>query len=370
MIAVSDATMAILQGGGFTMRARATAVLDGVVVAANVPIIDGGEEYDASLSVPERVTISVPRVADGVNWTPTLASSPLAAFGQRLRIQLGVGIGQDGVEWFDRGEFVINQSDVDGDRVTVQAVGLLALVDEARLVSPFQPTGTFVSTLRGLVEPALTLAVSAALVDRAVPTGINFDEDRLGAVQELLDAWPARMLTQPDGTLLIYPDADPAVASYALLSKNTPASTQRATITRFEGGSTRDGAYNCVVARGTAPDGGQVQGVAYDTSNSATAYGGPFNPLPVPFYFSSPLLTTSGQCQAAAKTILARKARRAYGRWDSEVVIMPLLTGEDGITVWPTTEAKDSFLTVVDTMTLPYVPNGPQNLTLRSVPRA
>lgn len=369
MITVSDQAQGILKGGNYTLRARATVTLDGLVVASNVPIADGAEEYDASLTVPERVSITVPRIADGTNWAPTGQNSPLSAFGQRLKIQLGIGLGPDGTEWFDRGEFVIYQTDVDEDQVNVQAVGLLGLIDEARLVSPYQPTGTLVSTVRGLIEPAMTVVVDPGLIDRAVPAGINFDEDRLAALQEILDAWPARALTLPNGTLYVYPDADPATASWPLLSRNTIASVQKATILRFEGGSTRDGVYNAVVARGTAADGGQVQGVAYDTSNSATAYGGPFNPLPVPYFYSSPLLTTQGQCQAAARTVLNRKTRRSYGRWDVESVPMPLLCGEDGITVWPTDLAKDCFLAVIDRMSLPYVPTGSMSLTLRSVSR-
>lgn len=372
MIAVSDAVLGVLRGGSFTLRARATITLDGVVIAANVPIIDGSEEYDASLAVPERVTIAVPRVADGINWAPTSQSSPLSAFGQRLKIQLGVDLGNDGVEWFDRGEYLIYQTDVDEDQVNVAAVGLLGLIDEARLVSPYQPSGTLTATVRGLIEPALTVAFDPGLTDRTVPAGINFDEDRLQALQEVLDAWPARAITRPDGTLYLYPDADPAAASWQVLTVNTAAlkPAQIATVVRLEGGSTRDGTFNAVVARGTAADGGQVQGVAYDRSASASAYGGPFNPLPVPFFYASPLLTTTGQCNAAANTILTRKARQSYGRWDVQMVPCPVLVGGDGIQLWQSALQRESLLTVVDKMTLPFnAAAGPMSMTLRSVSR-
>jgi Domain of unknown function (DUF5047) len=365
VITVSAQLQNILKGGGYTLHARATVTLDGLVVAGNVPIADGTEEYDASLSVPERVTITVPRIAGGYDWSPTTETSPLSAFGQRLKIQLGVDVGNDGTEWFDRGEYVIYQSTVDGDQVQVSAVGLLYLVDEARLVSPYQPTGTIVSTIRGLVEPALTVSIDPALTDRAVPAGINFDEDRLGALQEVLDAWPARALTMPDGTLSVYPDTDPAT-SWALRTKSI--SGQIATIVRLEGGSTRDGTFNAVVARGTAPDGGQLQAVAYDLSGSATSYGGPFNPLPVPFFYSSPLLTTAGQCTAAARTVLARKTRQSYGRYDVQTVPCPILSGGDTVTV--TDDTGPAFPAVIEKMSLPYTPSGPMLLTLRGTAHA
>lgn len=369
MISVSPAAAGVLRGGGFTLRARATVTLDGVTVASNVPIVDGQEEFDASLTVPERVTITVPRIdTNGFNWSPTTQNSPLSAFGQRLRVQLGVDVGTDGTEWFDRGEFVIYQSDVDGDQVHVQAVGLLSLVDEARLVSPYQPTGTMVSTVRGLIEPALTVMVDSAVVDRAVPAGINFDEDRLAALQEVLDAWPARAITLPNGVLFISADVDPTDFGWSLLSRNAAVADQAATIVRIEGGSTRDGVFNAVVARGTAADGAQVQGVAYDRSNSATAYGGPFNPLPVPFFYASPLLTTTGQCQAAAQTILTRKTRQSYGRYDVEAVPCPILLGGDAVKVWPTANLQDAVLTVIEKMTLPYTAGGgSMSMVLRGV---
>lgn len=368
MITVSDQCAAILRGGPYTLRARASVVLDGVVIAANVPIAAGGEEFDASLSVPERVTIQVPRVADGVNWAPISQSSPLSAFGQHLKIQLGVDLGNDGTEWFDRGEFVIYQTDVDEDTVNVAAVGLLGLIDEARLVSPYQPSGTIVSTIRGLIEPALTVTFDPAMIDRAVPAGINFDEDRLAALQEVLDAWPAQAITRPDGTLFVFPVGDPAVPAWTVLARATAATQQVATVIRVEGGSTRDGAFNAVVARGTAADGGQVQGVAYDRTNSATAYGGPFNPLPVPFFYASPLLTTTGQCQAAAQTVLARKTRQSYGRYDVKTVPCPILTGGDGVQLWQTTLQRESTLTVIEKMSLPYTAaGGEMSMTLRGV---
>lgn len=369
MITVSAAVQAALRGGGFTLSARASVTLDGLVVASNVPIIDGTEEYDASVAVPERVTIRVPRVANGVNWAPTTQSSPLSAFGQRLKIQLGVGVGVAGIEWFDRGEFLIVASDVDGDVVTVQAAGLLSLVAEARLVSPYQPTGTLVSTLRGLIEPALTTSVDTGLTDRAVPAGMNFDTDRLGAVNEILDAWPARASVLPNGVLSVVPDADATTAVWSLLTTASAATTQRATVVRVEGGSTRDGAFNAVVARGTAADGGQVQGVAYDLSGSATSYGGPFNPLPVPFFYASPLLTTPGQAYAAARTVLARKTRQAFGRWDVTAVPCPILVGGDPIGLWTTALAKDTQLTMIEKMTLPYT-GGAMSLTLRGAVHA
>jgi hypothetical protein len=241
--------------------------------------------------------------------------------------------------------FLIHDSQVNGDTVNVNAVGLLQWIDEARLVSPFQPTGTLLSTLRDLIEPALTVAVDATLVDRAVPAGINFDEDRLGAVNELLDAWPAVAQVDPAGYLLVTP------ATLSATPVLTISSGAGGTIINATGSSTRDGAYNVVVARGTAADGGQVQGQAYDTYGGPKTYGGPFNPLPVPFFFVSPLLTDVGECDEAAGTILARKRRESAREFTVEMVPHPAIQHGDVVTA-------DGVLCVVQGLQLPYRANG------------
>lgn len=328
----------------------------GTLLAAGVPATSAVEEGDRTLNVPERLTLTVPRLVDGVDWSPSLDNHPLAANGQTLRVKLGVGLRGTEVEWFQRGVFLIQDSQVDGDTVNVAAVGLLQLIDEAKLVSPFQPSGTLVSTLRGLIEPALTVSVDAALADRAVPAGINFDEDRLRAVYDLLDAWPADAIVDPTGYLRVGSAAQSMVPLLALTS-----TTGGTLITEPPGRSTREGAYNVVVARGTAADGGQVQSQVYDTSGGPKSYGGAFNPLPVPFFFPSPLLTTVAECTAAAATVLARKRREAAREFRVDMVPHPAIQLGDVVTA-------DGVLCVVQGLRLPYYArDGAGSLTLKTI---
>lgn len=329
------------------------------LLADDVPVDAASEETDRSLRVAERVTLSVPRLYRGESWSPVTDDHPLAANGQRLRVQLGVELAGGEVEWFQRGWFLVQDSAVDGDIVTVNAVGLLALIEEARLVSPYQPSGTLLSTLRGLVEPALTVVVDPALTDRAVPAGINYDEDRIGAVMELLDAWGADAAVTASGYLSVFP-MGPSLTPVLSLTNGAGG-----TIIQATGASTRDGAYNVVVARGTAADGGQVQGVAYDHTGPK-AYGGPFNPLPVPFYFESPLLTTVAQCTTAARTVLARRRRSNAREFTVTTVPHPGLQAGDTVSV--TTDDFTDLPCAVETLGLPYTAGGgAQTLTVRSL---
>lgn len=356
MITVSDAARSVL-GRSFVYHVRVESWLGGELLADDIPIVSGSEDSDRALSVPERVSLSVPRLDRGVTWSPVSADHPLAANGQRLKVSLGIGVGGGVVEWLTRGWVVVESAVTRGDVVDVTGVGLLSLIEEARLVSPFQPSGTLGSTLRGLVEPALTVDLSAAPTDRSVPAGMNWDEDRLGAVYELLDAWPADITVDPEGFLAVTPTSTGSPVG---------ALTDGAggTAVSVDGESTREGAANVVVARGNASDGGQVQGVAYDTAGPKRM-GGPFNPLPVPTFYYSPLLTTVAQCNAAAATILARRKRETARRFTAECVPDPTLVLGDVLTV--TTAELDAVPCSVESLTLPYTASGTMGLMLREV---
>ncbi|SCF06653.1 DUF5047 domain-containing protein [Micromonospora mirobrigensis] len=358
MIPLSTVAQSVLTRS-FKYKLRVESWLGPDLLADDVPVSSASEEADRSLRVPERVTLTIPRLSGGTSWSPVTDNHPLAANGQRLRVQLGIGVGGGQMEWIQRGWFVIQESVAEGDTVNVSAVGLLSLVEEARLVSPFQPSGTLVSTLRGLVEPTVTVVVDNGLTDRAVPSGINYDDDRLGAVMELLDAWGADAYVTEDGYLLATP-MGPSMTPVLSLTDGAGG-----TVIQASGASTRENAYNVVVARGTTADGGQVQGVAYNYTGPK-GYGGYFNPLPVPYFYESPLLTTVAQCNLAARTVLSRLNRSTAKEFRVEMVPHPALQAGD--TVQITTDDYPNLLCVVEALTLPYkADGGVQTLKLRSL---
>ena len=355
----ADAASALARS--WTMSVRVESWLADALLAEDVPVAAGSLEVDRTLRVPERVSLTVPRTTrDGASWDPAgKADHPLAAYGQELRVSVGIGLANGVVETLQLGWFTIASSETDGDTVTVEAVGQLGLIDEARFVAPFQPTGTFTTTLRALVEPALTVDLTAAPTDRAVPASMSWDEDRLGAVFELLDAWPAEARVDEAGVLVVTSATDPTVP-VATVTDGTGG-----TVVRWQGSTSRDGAVSVVVARGLAADGTQVQGAAYD-GTTALRYGGPFNPLPVPFFYFSPLLTTVAQCKAAARTVLARLRRQSSRRLAATVVPNPALQVGDLVSV--TGNGLVAAPCLVEALTLPLTPDGgPMTLGLRVV---
>ena len=362
MIEVPALVTSVLAGPAFELKVSVSSWRGGELLAAEVPIAAASEEGDRAQRIPERVTFTVPRYDRGTVWAPGAdVDHPLASNGQRLNVRLGVGTTTGVTEYFGRGWFLIDDVEADGDTVEVTAVGLLRLVDEARLVAPYQPSGTLGSTLRGLIEPGLTVDLTDAPSDRAVPAGINYDEDRLGAVLELVDAWAAEAVVTEAGYLAVEPAAAPTVAVASI--SNTGAG---AVITRTTGTSTRDQGFNVVVARGTAADGGQVQGQAYDTVSNR-AYGTSWSPYAVPYFFASPLLTTNAQCEAAARTVLARLLRGAGAEFTVEMVPNPTLQLGDPLQL---TSEDFAGLVTIERLTLPYRAAGGdrrQTLVVREV---
>jgi len=357
MISASADVLSTLTAPAWTYRLRVESWLGGTLLDDDVPVASGALDADTSLNVPERLTLSVPRRDRGVNWAPTEEDSPLAANGQRLRVLLGVDSGRSYTTWIQRGWFLLQDAPTQGDTVSVVATNLLQLIYEARLVSPFQPTGTFHSAVRGLVEPALTVDLTAAPTNRNVPAAVNFDEDRLAGLYEVLDAWPATARVTPAGVL----EVSPATTSTTPVLDLDDARN----VVRAAGNTTRNDAYNAVVARGTAADGTQVQGVAYDRSSGPHRYGGPFNPLPVPYYFASPLITTVSQANASAATVLARITRQVSPAYDVEMITNPLV--ELGDVARLTTEDYGLTVGTVEKFRLPLTPDATMTATVRKL---
>lgn len=356
MLGISGDALQVVQRS-FTMQMRVESWLGDQLLADDVPVEGGSEDRDSSLAIPERVTLTVPVTDRGVSWDPTIdPQHPLAAYGQQLRISYGVEVSGD-FEWITRGWFLITGSTTEDDSVSVEAQGLLTLIDEAKFASAFQPSGTLASTVRALVEPALTVEIDGGLTDRAIPLGMEWDDDRLGALSEVLNAWPATGRVTEDGLLRIEP----------LSNTGTPVLSVTdgvgGTVVRWHSSTSRDGAFNVVVAQGETSAGVQIQGVAYDLdSKNPYWYGGDFNALPVPYTYSSPLLTTIAQCRTAADATLKRLRRTSSRKLTITMVPHPGLITGDVVSV--TGAGLTNAPCMIESLSLPYSP-GEMSLTVR-----
>lgn len=290
-----------------------TSWLDGVPLAPDgVPVLRGRMTANASSRVPDRITLTVPEWDAGMSWVPgDDPAHPLAEYGQMLVVSIRVVSPVRG-EWVTRlGSFFVASTDHDdiAHTVTVTAFGVLQRAAEWEFTTPEAPrtAGTFESEFRRLTPPGLSVSVSTDLVDRACPQSLQWQADRLGAMCEIVDTWPARMLTDQYGTIQLLPEL-PDVPTPVLTFTDGVGGT----LVSAPRGATRTGRPNRVIATGSATDATSldpVVGVWDVTAGPARVTEDGSGYGPVTHRMSSPLLETSAQAQAAARTTLARLSR-------------------------------------------------------------
>lgn len=300
---------------GFSWSAQVASWRGGSLLAAEVPVLSGSLHGDASADVPESLSIVVPARDGARSWVPGEdAYHPLARYGQQLDVVLTI-VSQvtRSVGSVSLGRFQIQGWDYDDvqEQVTVTAVGVLQRAVDARFPTPEVPRsgGTFASEFARLVPAGIPVEFDGALVDRPVPTSFAWDESRIDALYDLADAWPARLRVDSSGTLRVLPPL-PDTPDPVLTLMDGVDGTVIATPTE----DSRDDVPNVIIFRGSDTD---------DSSRSpilgvqARVAGGPLRPEEygeVVEFFSSPLVRTAAQAQAAVNTRLANAIRPARQR--------------------------------------------------------
>lgn len=299
-----------VMSGSVGWRCVVSSWLGGRLLAADVPVVSGRMVWRGDADVPESVTLRVPRYAPARgesllrDWRPgSDTEHPLAGYGQTLDISVVVTSAATGVETATRlGRVLVDDWDGD-DEIEVHASGLLTHTVTSRLTSPVQPVGSLASEARRLVPAGMGVSIDPALVDRACPRAMVWSAERRKALGEIADAWPALIRSDAWGQVVFRPPLpEVPVPLYTLRDG------ERGTLVGAPRSFTRDGAYNEVVARSSAPGVEGVQAVAQVTSGPM-AVGGPYGV--VTKEWASPLIETIPQAAASARTMLANSQRPA-----------------------------------------------------------
>ncbi|MDO4243809.1 MAG: hypothetical protein Q4C85_08660 [Actinomyces sp.] len=281
-----------------------------------VPVVSGSVSWSASQQVQGTLSLTVPRLGSvsedepARDFTPTTPESPLACFGQVLRVTIEVESLVTGLRHTEpAGAFLVTGSDVSRGTVTVSGKSLLQRVEEDRLTSPTVPRagGTLASEMRRLLGGHMGLVVDPRLTDRACPTSMTWGESRIDALFEIADAWPARLREGRDGVLYVLPPVDEGAAP-----SRTMTDGEGGTVIAAKRTESREKVYNRVVARGQQQgDSGQptFQAVV-DQRTGPMATSGPYGV--VTRFFSSPLITSPRSAMSAAVTMLETSVRRSW----------------------------------------------------------
>ncbi|AAT36778.1 tail protein [Actinoplanes phage phiAsp2] len=245
----------------------------------------------------------------GDDLIPQRPGDILTPFGTRVQIELGLELLDGSVSMVPYGTFEINKSQVkiDADQRTVEVtlIDISDRVERYRFETPLTVAsgtdlGTMINTVitnRTGVNPGVPLVGSSLGAARVF--GLDVATAPWAEILDVLSsfsrvAWYDRVGAIQVGNLV--PDPASAYPLDSLTSLSTDYDTRPP---------------NVIVARGEAQDGtAPVQAVAIDSDPSSPTYAGT-GPGTSPYgrvteYFSSPLLKTVPQAQAAANTILSQ----------------------------------------------------------------
>jgi hypothetical protein len=335
---------------------------NGQLLYDNIPFRTGFEEIDTHVDVQGRAELRLPRIGkDGFDWTPKYTTHPLAANGQRLRVVLGVGQAENEPDWFQRSWWRIINTTTEGDEVVVECADLMWIVGEADFPGPFQPSGTFGSTVRELVQPEINVVIDDDLVDRNIPSVLEFSTSRIQAFYDTLDAWPAEAFMGQNGYVLIRPLVESRTSLLTLTHG------VRGTIIESSGTDTAEGSWNVVVVRGKDASGDLVQGVAYNLdAKHPKQYGGPFSKLPLPYVYESDMVDSLSAARATANSILQRKKKYNSVSYQITLIPHPALQVGDVITI--NTDQEKAQLVEITRLSLPYTHDGgAMHITVRTI---
>lgn len=294
-----------------TAVTSADAWLAGTRVAQDLAIVSGDVTLTADSLVRGSITAQV--AGEGLSLLPTAPTDPLATYGQEVNVRRGVALGSGTSETLSLGWYRLNTAsslarwrwderfkrfDATGVAVDLDGEDRMASARDFRFTSPYQPSGTVLGSIRNLLAPCgIPMGTWPLATDRAVAGVTVYEEERLDALAALAQSINAQVFIDGDGTAQVtpLPSLDNPLFTYRLGEDSSLISVGLK--------MTREGVYNAVVAKGEAT-GGQAPllSIAQETSGPA-AWGGTFGR--VPYFFSSPLMTTQGQIDAGAQTRLA-----------------------------------------------------------------
>lgn len=346
-----------------TMTVRAIAY--GPFGTVDIPIGGGTITSDATSQVRRTGTVTTdPRM-----W-PVNPRSVLAPLGTEIQIDYGIVLPGGVTEWVPVIRGLLTEASrrqpIGSDSalpLTVQDRS--ARVAEDRFTAPAQTVAgaTAVTEIRRLIQDSLGASVPVTDYTGSVAVAAVLDIERerwTDGVEKLADSIAAEVFFDPQGNGVIRPQPtinDPV--TWVVSSGDTGILLTR------EDKYTRDHGYNGVVASGQRSDGtAPATATVWDTDpTSPTYYLGGYGRKPR--FYTSALLTTSGQCTATATAMLARVKGMA-AQVAVTAVCNPALEAGDVILVRDT-DTGDETRHILDKVTVPLSPKDTQTFETRSL---
>lgn len=349
------AGLAVAQSHGMTARATVYSPTFGVL---DLPIAGGQVVDDATSMVRRTATVQV----DPRYW-PASPQDLLAPYGSYCQVDYGIVLPSGDVEWVPLifgllGSAQRSRPLSGSAEVSVSLVDLSAQVAEDRFDAPTQTVSgaTVVAEITRLIHESLpNVTVTDLTGSTQLAPVLDLERERWrDGVERLAEAIGAEVFFGPQGVAVIR--AQPTLADSAVWWVDTG---ETGNIVSARDTLSRENVYNRVIVSGQRSDGtAPVSAIVSDTDpNSPTLYGGPFGKRPR--YYTSALLTTTGQCTTTGQALLDR-VKGAGATVEYETLVNPALASGDVI-------VAEGVARILDKVTTPLTPEGTQPLGTRSL---
>lgn len=311
-------------------------------------IIDGEVTLDVTAATRGRVNLTL-----RTDTVPDSPSHPLAPYGNEIRVERGIQYANGTTELVALGQFRIERTDITEQQgatvVKVSGSDRSTRLIDARFPAAYSiSTGTgYDSTLETVLEdgwPSIPLALTAM---GGTTSQLTIEEagDRWQFAQKMAADKGCHLYFNGDGNLVNPPVAqvgDRAPDQQLVDGENGLLVTANSTWSR-------EGTYNRVIATGESTSETPVRGIAADENPLSPTYVyGPFGDV-VRFY-SSPFITTTGQAQAAAESMLSQQLGTTK-QVDFGTIVNPALEPNDIVRITNTATGIDEDH-VIDQLTI------------------
>ncbi|MGI5144787.1 DUF5047 domain-containing protein [Plantactinospora sp. CA-294935] len=343
-----------------TLAVRVDAWYDGALLIEDLPLDEGSAgqvTIQAGTGVRRQLDLTI---TDAGLW------DDLDVTGVELRPYRGVRYPSGATELVPLGVFGLDEQSMsvgpDGGIRIRTAPDRWARVQRAKFETPAssQVGDLVVDEIVRLVTDAVSgVAVSVLATSTATVGALVWDRDRDKAIVDLATSIGAEAYFDNDGTLV--------VRDAPLLSQPSVWTVDASPSGVLLGGDLRrdrSRTYNVVVVSDARTDGSTPfapQVIEDDDPASPTYVGGPFGR--VPYFWSSPVVTSAPQAVVAGTTILNR-VRAVNAQLNVDAVVHPGLDRGDVITVLTSSGRVEQHL--VDAVTVPLTVGGVQSITTRS----
>lgn len=328
-----------------------------------VPVLGGQVQVDEDAECTRTLTLEIPH-----SLRPTDPKGPIGKNGQRIQIERGIEFPDGTQETVPLGTFRINSwSKPRLGKITLDASSVESIIIGDRLTTPTTVSGpSVIAVIRDLITdawPDAPITVQATK-DAPCPT-TTFEDSRIDAIRELCRAISVQMITDAFGRFVIrdMPSVgDPvwsvksATVTDVVYGTGIPAAyddpiaydapigydgsspiirgidVDLGTLLDATDQESRANVANSVTARGENLEGDAppVQATVSVTDPDSPFYADPDAYGVVRRFYASPLLTTTGQCEQAATTILQKQLSQA-DQESCEAIVNPALECGDTV---------------------------------------